>query len=188
MSLDKVWFSYVDYRPDPGMPQKDRIALGCILEARVSRGRLFSIAGRTELTESELMLMDGIGRETLLHPADFLKQELRRVLDRADEEVPFEQGGTLRELSRVHRWSVYVMPPRLIRIERHLSQTNIQALHTSSEELLIAHLLGREVPLTRPLRAKRIVPEDWKAQVPPAWQIAHSSLAAPARSHARPRA
>lgn len=179
MSLDKVWLSFVDYRPDPATPEKDRVALGCILEARPGRGRLFSLAGRVSLTEPELVTMDRIGRETLVHPADFLRQQLRGVLERAEGVLPFEQGGALRQLAHVHRWSLYVMPPRLIRIERHLSQNNTQALYSATEQLFIAHMLGREVSLNRTLRATQIIPEDWRAQVPPAWQIAQSSFSAP---------
>jgi hypothetical protein len=179
MSLDKVWLSFVDYRPDPATPEKGRIALGCILEARAGRAGLFSLASRVSLTEPELMTMDRIGRETLVHPADFLQQQLRGVIERARGVLSFEQGGALRQLSQVHRWSVYVMPPQLIRIERHLSQNNTQALNSATGQLFIAHMLGREVPLNRTLRAKQIIPEDWRAQVPPAWQIAQSSLSAP---------
>ncbi|KFA89798.1 hypothetical protein [Archangium violaceum] len=185
MSLDKVWLSFVDYRPDPATPEKDRIALGCILEARARRSGLFSLAGRVSLTEPELMIMDRIGRETLVHPADFLRQQLREVLDRAGGALSFEQGGALRQLSQVHRWSLYVMPPRLIRIERHLSQNNTQALYSATGQLFIARMLGRDVSLDRTLRAKQIIPEDWRAQVPPAWQIAQSSLSAPMEPRAQ---
>ncbi|AKJ00120.1 Hypothetical protein AA314_01746 [Archangium gephyra] len=111
MSLDKVWLSFVDYRPDPATPEKDRIALGCILEARAGKGRLLSLVGRVSLTEPELMTLDRIGRETLVHPADFLRQQLQEVIERAGSLPSFEQGGALRQLSQVHRWSVYVMPP-----------------------------------------------------------------------------
>jgi hypothetical protein len=183
MSLDNVWLSYVDYRPDPARPEEERIVLGCILEAaRPGGGRSFSVAGRLELTESELHVLDGIGREMLAHPSEFLRQELHRVIGQSGKNLPsFKEGGVLGALARVHRWSFHVSPPRLIRLQRALSQNNLQALDAANEQLLIAHLLGREVPLSRPLRANQIIPHDWRAQVPPAWQIEHSSLAAPAR-------
>jgi hypothetical protein len=187
MSLNKVWLSFVDYRPDPAEPDRDRIALGCILEAglRGGREREIVLTGRVELTESELGRMDGIGREMLGQPSAFLNQEFRRFLDEHSEPVPFEKGGVLAAFTRKHRWSLHVTPPRLVRIERHLSQTNREALVTVCDDLLIARALGKEVPLTMPLRAKRIVSDDWRAQVPPAWQIAHSSWVAPGHSRAQ---
>jgi hypothetical protein len=180
MSLDKVWLAYVGYRPDPALPEKDRIALGCILETRMGKSRELAIAARARLTQPELNLMDGIGRRMLVQPGPFLLQELQRVLQKPIN-MRFEDGGVLRRLHQLHRWSLYVTSPRLVRIERHLSQTKSQALDTASEELFIAYMLGKEVPLSRPLRAKRIVPDDWRAQVPPAWQIAQSSVSAPVR-------
>ncbi len=181
MSLDNVWLSYVEYRPEPARPEEERLVLGCILEARSGGGRLFSVAGRSELTGPELRVLDGIAREMLAHPAEFLRRELFRLIEPGRELPSFADGGVLGALSRVHRWSFHVAPPRWIRIQRALAQNNRQALHAANEQLLIAHLLGREVPLSRPLRANQIIPHDWRAQVPPAWQIEHSSLAAPAR-------
>ncbi len=187
MSLNKVWLSFVDYRPDPAEPDRDRIALGCILEVglRGGREREVVLAAREELTKSELGLMDGIGREMLVRPSVFLNQEFRQFLKGHSEPVPFGKGGILAAFARKHRWSLHMTPPLLVRIERHLSQTNREALLTVCDDLLIAHALGKDVPLTRPLRAKRIVSDDWRAQVPPAWQIAHSSWVASGHSRAQ---
>lgn len=182
MSLDNVWLSYVDYLPNPARPEEGRIALGCVLQALAGARSLVSLCAREELTGPELEVMDGIGREMLAQPVEFLDQEILRLLNEPRGKLPsFKEGGLLRALSRVHRWSLQVSPPQLIRIERALSQSNFQALNAASDQLFIAHQLGKDVPLTRRLQAKRIIPEDWRAQVPPAWQIAHRSLAAPAR-------
>jgi len=175
MSLDKVWFSFIDYRPDPSEPEKGRIVLGSILSTRLWRRHgTIVLDARERLTEAELNVMDGISREMLARPGHYLDGEIRRLL----KTTPFDHGAWLKALSQLHRWSLYVTPPRQIQIERHLAQTNHQALITVCHDLLIAHMLGRDVPLTGRLRAKRIIPEDWRTQVPPAWQLTTRSFAA----------
>ncbi|WP_224244401.1 hypothetical protein [Hyalangium gracile] len=175
MSLDKVWFSFIDYRPDPSEPEKNRIVLGSILSARLGRRHgTVVLDARDHLTEDELQHMDGLSRKLLAYPEHYLDGEIQRFLKTA----PFDGQSWLSALSQLHRWSLYVTPPRKLQVERHLSQTNQEALTTVCHDLLIAHMLGRDVPLTGRLRAKRIIPDDWRTQVPPAWQLTSRSFAA----------
>lgn len=178
MSLDKVWFSFIEYRPDPSEPEKDRLVLGSVVSAQTGRGHSLILHARKELTQAELKLMDGISRELLATPFSYLNAEIERLL----KTHPIKGGGLLSALSRVHRWSLHATPPRQLQVERHLSQTNYEALSTVGLDILIAHMLGREVRLTGRLRAKRIIPEDWHDQLPPAWQLTTGSFAAAAHS------
>ena len=180
MSLNKVWLSFIDYRPDPSVPEQDKLVLGCILQAQLGNHQEYSLAAREELTETERAWLDGIGREVLARPAEFLEREFKRILEGSLGTLPREEGGGLRALSREFPWSLHVTAPRAIRIERLLSQTNSQALRTATEDLMIARILNRDVSLTRPLRARRIIPDDWKEQVPPERRISYSSLASAA--------
>ena len=105
--MRNVMYSVFEYRPNPSQPEKDRIPLGIVMEVVTPKWIVIALRARSFLTPGELALLDGIGRDLLKSPNQFLKSEIEELLYE-----PRRPGEILVRLANKHEWSIHITEPK----------------------------------------------------------------------------
>jgi len=98
-------FSRIRYLVDPAQQDKLHIPLGVAVEVVVSGQWLVGICVRSALSNDEIAVLDGIGRDLLRNPFEFVKREVQEILPGTQK-----PGDVLAALASTNVWSLNVTP------------------------------------------------------------------------------
>jgi len=160
-TLRNVHYSVLEYRPDPSQPKQSRVPLGLVIEVEYNREWLvIGIRARSFLTPEELAAIDGIGRELLREPIQFLKNEIESLLYQ-----PRRPNEVLALLARKHEWSIHVSRPSKRDIKVPAGMSSREAVDYALNDLFSRVVLGAgPAPVRAPKRtasAGAIPPARW---------------------------
>lgn len=142
---NRLWFSTIEYRPDPSLPDEGRISLGVIAEAEISTSWIVAVQARAFLSEDELSRLDGVGKELFREPLRLIAREVEAVLGQAKQ-----PRDVLRLLCAREVWSFRFEGPR------KLGSVGSEASLMKRLDRLYGENVGRAV--TRPARRKPVSP------------------------------
>lgn len=125
----KFWISSVEYRPDPANPDAHKVLLGLVFECVYKATWYVGTLARVSLSDDELKLMDGIGRDLYREPCEAISREVRGSLSRKPE----KPGGVLAALHSRLVWSLHVTEPGM---ERKVVPARLGAMEAAFEAAL----------------------------------------------------
>jgi hypothetical protein len=102
------WISSIEYFPNPGNPEENKIFLGIVLEALVESQWVVMVRARAALSDAEQATLDGIGRDLLTSPLDYIKKKVEHFLPLAKH-----PGDVVTALANETNWSVHFTAPEM---------------------------------------------------------------------------
>ena len=171
MNPEKVWFSTIQYRPDPTDPDVS-IPLGVLLEFTTSDQWVIGMVMRAAVDNSQLGAADELTRQILENRSEVLSNEVRRILSRVDT-----PGQALALLASSNPWSINIAAPRELQVSGVASAA--ASVEQRVEEFVVLLHSKRMWPRVPEARRPReaiveVVPSALHAPVldiPPPWML-----------------
>lgn len=138
MTTRRVWFSTVEYRPNPVDAQTGVIGLGFLIEFTTDKYWVVSAIMRAGIDEVDLAGTDDLAKQVLEHRSDVIAKEISRVLPLARE-----PGQALPLVSASNLWSFHVSEPREIQATARPADATVDAIQ---EEYVYAIYLTQWLP------------------------------------------
>lgn len=144
-------FSRIRYLVDPAQPDNGPIPLGVAIEVVIREQWFVGISARSALSPGEVTVLDGIARELLQNPFEFLKREVHAVLRSAQK-----PGDVLATLSGSKLWSVNMDAPERWRRVRILERGSTEAQIKEQMSALWFQIVYETLKLPIPRPAGRL--------------------------------
>jgi hypothetical protein len=191
MSARKLWFSTVEYRPNPVDAETGVIGLGFLIEFTTDKYWVVSAVLRAGIEDPQIAGLDDLAKPVLQHRSEVISKEINRVL-------PFihEPGQALSRLAASNPWSIHISEPREIEVTAEASDESVESIQEKYAYSIywtrwLPAMQAREVAYAaaereRPLGARTQGPElnptsavRIPANVPPPWLLPPASVIRP---------
>jgi hypothetical protein len=122
MSTRKLWFSTVEYRPNPADAETNVIGLGFLIEFTTPKYWVVSAVLRAGIEDLLPASLDDLAKQVLQHRSEVISKEINRVL-------PFarEPGQALSRLAASNPWSLYISEPREIEVTAETGNASVES-------------------------------------------------------------
>jgi hypothetical protein len=123
MSARKLWFSTVEYRPNPFDAETGVIGLGFLIEFTTDKYWVVSAVLRAGIEDPQLAGLDDLAKQVLQHRSEVISKEINRVLPFAHE-----PGQALSRLAASNPWSLHISEPREIEVTAEASDASVESI------------------------------------------------------------
>jgi hypothetical protein len=123
MSARNLWFSTVEYRPDPIDAETGVIGLGFLIEFTTEKYWVVSAVLRAGIEDPQLAGLDDLAKQVLQHRSEVISKEINRVLPFAHE-----PGQALSLLAASNPWSLHISEPREIEVTAKASDASFESI------------------------------------------------------------
>jgi len=158
MSTTQVWYSDIQFRPDPADSHRSVIDLGILLEFTTKEYWVIAVAIQAGIDDSKLAGLDGLTRKLLEHRTAVISRELDQVLPRASK-----PGEALKLLATENPWSIHVSFPTRVAIPSSVRRGSSTTIEQIAERYVYSIYLNR---LTESIRAEKSTRHARSQQVP----------------------
>jgi hypothetical protein len=139
MSTRKLWFSTVEYRPNPADAETGVIGLGFLIEFTTDKYWVVSAVLRAGIEDPELAGLDDLAKQVLQHRSEVISKEINRALPFAHE-----PGQALDRLASSNPWSLHISEPREIEVPAEAS--DVASVESIQEECAYSIYWTRWLP------------------------------------------
>jgi hypothetical protein len=144
----KVWYSRIDFRPNPADPAKGVINLGFLLEFTTEEYWVVGMVILAALDKAAMATIDTVSRQLLENREDVIEREVRQILSQAER-----PGQVLPLLAAANPWSLHIGAPEELAIW-------IKSDTTDASVEKIAEEYAFSVFMTNQTRAKAAAPGE----------------------------
>jgi len=160
--MNRCQFAIVHYRPDPSRPTHAAIRLGVLVELISPELHVVAMQARSFLADRELQQLDGIGRNLLAHPFDYLRREVEKVLSVQRD------GSVLETLCEQHSLSLFVSPPQSLVLDAATDDDADRITRSLYQKHVVGSAPPNRVDFLGPPPPASVPP--W-AQSPEVWEL-----------------
>jgi hypothetical protein len=185
MSSRKLWFSTVEYRPNPVDAEAGVIGLGFLIEFTTDKYWVVSAVLRAGIEDPQLAGLDDLAKQVLQHRSEVISKEINRVLPFAHE-----PGQALSRLAASNPWSIHISEPIEIAVTVEASAASIERVQEEYAYSIywttwLPVVQAREAAQARagrgpPLRTRNLTPAARiPADVPRPWLLPPAAVIRP---------